>query len=383
VERNPLVDTRRLAAHHELGALLRRMPKAELHLHLDGSLRPTTALELARERGLGEGLDLAGMRERLAGPAHPTDQAELLHAFDLPIAIMQDAESLRRISAELVEDVASDGTRYVEIRWAPGLHVTGGLPLADGIAAVVRGAHDGVSAVTSAVGEVDGRRDAGTPDRSDAPITVRLIAVAMRSHDPNENRRVAESAALFADEWLTGFDLAGPEAAYPDVRAHRSAIEAARSARLGISIHAGEWGGAAQVRRALELDPARIAHGAPAVDDPSLVAELRSRGVTLDTCPTSNIQAGMYARLADHPLPRLVRAGAPVTLSTDARTVTGLTLVDEYRNAVDVLGLTLAELWAVDRRALEVAFLARDEPVRADLLRSFDAFAAAEPLVQG
>lgn len=382
MELNPLVDSRRLAAHQELGALLRRMPKAELHLHLDGCLRPATALVLARERGLDEGFDLAGMRERLAGPAHATDQAELLRAFDLPIAIMQDAESLRRITAELVEDVASDGTRYAEIRWAPGLHTARGLSLADGIAAVVRGAHDGVSAVTSADGSPDGSVDPGTPGRSDSPVVVRLIAVAMRSHDPRESLRVAERAATFAGEWLTGFDLAGPEAAYPDVRAHRSAIEAARSAGLGISIHAGEWGGAAQVRRALELDPARIAHGAPAIDDRALVAELRTRGVTLDLCPTSNVQAGMYARLADHPLPRLVRAGAPVTLSTDERTVTGVTLVDEYRNAVDVLGLTLAELWAIDRHALEVAFLAGDEPVRAGLLRAFDAFAAAEPLVQ-
>ncbi len=387
MELNPLVDSRRLAAHQELGALLRRMPKAELHLHLDGCLRPATALALARERGIDEGLDLAGMRERLAGPAHATDQAELLRAFDLPIAIMQDAESLRRISAELVEDVASDGTRYAEIRWAPGLHMARGLSLADGIAAVVRGAHDGVSAVLSAGGRFDGGLDrggdAGTPDRSGAPVVVRLIAVAMRSHDPGESLRVAESAAAFGGEWLTGFDLAGPEAAYPDVLVHRSAIEAARSAGLGISIHAGEWGGAAQVRRALDLDPARIAHGAPAIDDPALVAELRTRGVTLDVCPTSNVQAGMYARLADHPLPRLLRAGAPVTLSTDERTVTGVTLVDEYRNAVDVLGLTLAELWSIDRHALEVAFLADDEPARAGLLRAFDAFAAAEPLVQG
>jgi adenosine deaminase len=383
VELNPLVDSRRLAAHQELGALLRRMPKAELHLHLDGCLRPATALALARERGLEEALDLAGMRERLAGPAHATDQAELLRAFDLPIAIMQDAESLRRITAELVEDVASDGTRYVEIRWAPGLHMARGLSLADGIAAVVRGAHDGVSAVTSADRSPDRDVHRASPDRFDGPIVVRLIAVAMRSHDPRESLRVAESAAAFAGEWLTGFDLAGPEAAYPDALAHRSAIEAARSAGLGISIHAGEWGGAAQVRRALELRPARIAHGAPAIDDPALVAELRTRGVTLDLCPTSNVQAGMYARVADHPLPRLLRAGAPVTLSTDERTVTGITLVDEYHNAVDVLGLTLAELWTIDRHALEAAFLAGDETVRAGLLRSFDAFAAAEPLVQG
>ena len=99
------------------------MPKAELHLHLDGCLRPETALELARERGLDEGMDLAAMRDRLTAPERCRDQAELLRAFDLPIAIMQDAEALERVTHELVEDVATDGTRYVEIRWAPALHL--------------------------------------------------------------------------------------------------------------------------------------------------------------------------------------------------------------------------------------------------------------------
>ncbi len=371
-----------MTVHDQLDALLRRMPKAELHLHLDGSLRPATALDLARERGLDEGMDLPAMRRRLTGPAHLRDQAELLRAFDLPASLLQDAEALRRVTAELVEDVAGDGTRYVEIRWAPGLHLQRGLGLADSIAAVVAGARDGVAAVEARA------RDGATvaaraADRRDLPrITVRLIAVAMRSHDPGDNVRVAEAAARFSAEGLTGFDLAGPEAAHPDPLVHARAISVARGAGLGITVHAGEWGGAAQVRRALELDPARIAHGAPAVDDPGLVAELCRRGVTLDLCPTSNVQAAVVARLADHPLPRLLRAGVPVSLSTDDRTVSDMTLVREYRQAVDVLGLTLGELWRIDRHALEAAFLADDEPLRTALLATFDAFAAGEPLLR-
>ena len=101
--------------------LLREMPKAELHLHLDGCLRPETALELARQRGIDAGMTLDDMRGRLVAPEHCANQAELLRAFDLPAALMQDAEALERITAELVEDVAAEGTRYVEIRWAPSL----------------------------------------------------------------------------------------------------------------------------------------------------------------------------------------------------------------------------------------------------------------------
>lgn len=336
---------------------IREMPKAELHLHLDGSLRPATALELARERGLDEGMDLAAIGNRLRAPEQCADQAELLEAFALPIALMQDSEALTRVTHDLVEDVASDGTRYAEIRWAPALHVSGGLDVRSVIGAVVAGARSGMAAV-------DG-------------CQVRLIATAMRSHPPQMSLAVAKEAARFIDDGLTGFDLAGPEAGFPDPLEHRAAFEAARADGLGITLHAGEWGGAAQVRRALELEPARIAHGAPAADDPELMRELAARGVTLDLCPTSNVQAAVYPTLADHPLPRLLRAGVPVTLSTDDRTVSDLTLVREYERAVDVLGLSLAELWAMNLHALRVAFLHHDEPLRAQLIAEFEASAAA------
>ena len=130
-------------------ALIRRMPKAELHLHLDGSLRPTTALELARARGVDDGLDVEGMAERLVAPERCLHQADLLRAFDLPIAILQDAEALERATHELVEDVATDGTRYAEIRWGPGLHLQRGLSLRDGIAAVVAGVRSGTALVSA------------------------------------------------------------------------------------------------------------------------------------------------------------------------------------------------------------------------------------------
>jgi adenosine deaminase len=337
---------------------MRRMPKAELHLHLDGSLRPATALELARERGLDQGLDLEGIADRLVGPEHLADQAELLRLFELPIAILQDADSLLRVTHELVEDAAAEGIGYLEIRWGPGLHVRRGLSLRAGIAAVAAGAH----AAADSFG-----------------VEVRLIAVALRSHDPTFNVTVAQAAVRALPEGLTGFDLAGPEAAFPDPLRHAAAFDVARAGGLGITVHAGEWGGAAQVRRALALEPSRIAHGAPAADDPTLLAELRARGVTLDLCPTSNVQAGSPPSYGAHPLPRIVRAGVPATLSTDDRTVSALTLTGEYARARASLGLTLFELWRLDRHALHAAFLQHDEAIRTRLLADFDAFAATEP----
>ncbi len=336
--------------------LIEAMPKAEAHLHLDGSLRVETALELARSRGIDAPRDWAGMSAALIAPMPCADQAELLRAFDLPIALMQDAEALERITSELVETKAADGVRYVEIRWGPLLHVARGLSLADGIAAVCTGAR-GAAART------------GT--------TVRLISTALRSHDPGDNLRLAETAARFRDGGLTGWDLAGPEAAFPDPLVHAAAFEAARAGGLRITLHAGEWGGAAQVRRALAVAPERIAHGPGAADDPELCRELIARGVTLDLCPTSNVQAGIVPSLAAHPLARLHRAGVPVTLSTDDTTVSDITLSEEYLRAVEEIGLTLPELWAIDRHALDIAFA--DEADLAPLRAAFDAWGAGIP----
>jgi adenosine deaminase len=332
------------------------MPKTELHLHLDGSLRVGTALELARSRRVEAPRTWVAMSAALVAPMPCADQAELLRAFDLPIALLQDGEALERVTAELVETKAADGVRYLEIRWGPLLHVARGLPLADGIAAVCAGARS-AAARTGTV--------------------VRLICTALRSHEPLDNVRLAETGGRFRDEGLTGFDLAGPEARFPDPLVHGRVFEAARANGLRITLHAGEWGGAAQVRRALALQPERIAHGPGAVDDPALCVELIARGVTLDLCPTSNWQAGIVPSIAAHPLARLHRAGVKVTLSTDDTTVSDITLSEEYLRAVETIGLTVPELWEIDRRGLDVGFA---DAVALEPLRiAFEEWAAPVP----
>jgi adenosine deaminase len=345
-----------------LRSWLQAMPKAELHLHLDGSLRAATALELLRSRRVDVAdapADVRAMAARLRAPARGHDQAELLRAFDLPVRLLQDADALERVAAELVEDVAGDGTRYAEIRWAPSLHTQHGLSLGDGIGAVVRGA---------------GRAAAR------GGLVVRLIAVALRTHPPEVADDVAMAAGHFVEDGLTGFDLAGIEVQAPDPLVFRSAFDIARGSGLGISCHAGEWGGAAQVRAALALDPWRIAHGAPAADDPELCAELRDRGTTLDVCPTSNLQAGIGTDGPDAPLPRLLAAGVPVTVSTDNPTVSGITLVDELELVSTRLGLGGQGVIACMRQAYAAAFLHHDEDLRAGLAARFERWLAANPV---
>jgi adenosine deaminase len=340
-----------------LRALTLAMPKAELHLHLDGSLRIDTALDLARTRGVEAPGTYAGMRDVLVGPEQVEDQARLLLAFDLPIALMQDAEALERTAADLVEDKARDNVRYAEIRWAPLLHVDKGLTGRQVVEATWRGAR------TMAARH-------GTE--------VRLIATLLRSHSPEANLALIEDmASNGVPDGLVAVDLAGQEARFPDPELHRAAIELARSIGLHVTLHAGEWGGAAQVRRALAVDPERIAHGPLAIDDPSLVAELVARGTWLDLCPTSNTQASIVPSFAAHPLRRLAQAGVRVTLNTDDLTVSDITLSEEYAKAVEQLGVTLPELWAMDLAALDAAFC--EDATRARLRAEFLAWGAGIP----
>jgi adenosine deaminase len=340
-----------------LRSLVRAMPKAELHLHLDGSLRIDTALDIARTRDIDAPKTWAGMRDVLVAPDQVTDQAELLAAFDLPIELMQDADALERIADDMVTDKAHDNVRYMEVRWAPLLHTNQGLTGRQVVEAVWKGA-------TAAA------------RRHDAEV--RLIATLMRSHAPERNLNFMRSLEKHGvPGGLVAIDLAGPEARFPDPDIHREAIELGRSMGLHVTLHAGEWNRAAQVRRSLSVSPERIAHGPWAIEDPECVAALVDRGVVLDLCPTSNVQANIVPSLAEFPLKRLMDAGVRVTLNTDDLTVSDVTLSREYENAVAVLGLTVPELWDLDLAAIEYAFC--DDDTRERLREEFLAWGAGIP----
>jgi len=201
---------------------------------------------------------------------------------------------------------------------------------------------------------------------------LRLIVTALRSHSVDENRALAVAAVAAKDLGVVAFDLAGREAAFPDPLTFKDAFDVARSGGLAITLHAGEWGGAAQVRGALEVAPARIAHGAVAVDDAALCDELIARGVVLDLCPSSNVQAAIVPGYGDFPILALHRRGVRVTLNTDDLIVSDLTLSEEYLRVRRRLGATVTELLALARTGYEAAFLSEAE--RRPLLAAFDAW---------
>lgn len=314
-------------------------------------------MELARDAGIE--LDLDGARRRMVGPQRCRDQAELLGFFDLPIQLLQTAEALQRATVELVEDLAADEVRYAEIRWAPRLHLAGGLSVTAVIEAVVAG----LARAASSLG-------------ARAPL-VGLITTAMRSHPPAANAELARIAGSFGPP-VVGFDLAGPEQAWP-APPHAIAFVTARDAGLALTAHAGEVPDARRVREVLEFGVRRVAHGVSAAADDELVELLRDRDITLDLCPTSNVQAGVVASLEEHPVVRLHRAGVSVTLSTDDRTVTGVTLTDELARTAEATGMRDDELAAIALNAFRRGFAAPEllRPLTGHAERAWGAWLSA------
>lgn len=317
-------------------SLLQRLPKAELHVHLDGSLRPATLAELAFARGVALPVsDTAALGDYMR-----VDDArnleDYLARFEITLAVMQDAEALERIAHELVIDSAEDGVRYVEVRWCPALNVRGGLALDEVVTAVHRGLRRG-------------ERETGTVARS--------IVCALRNLGAAHGREMAELAVAHRALGVVAFDLAGGEAGNP-AREYADAFAHARAHDLAVTVHAGEGAGAESIREAVHLCGAdRIGHGTRLLEDPSLLAYVRDRRIALEVCPTSNVQTRVAPTFAVHPIKAQREAGVLVTVNTDNRLMSGVTLTEEYARCAEHLGFGFDDLAALSLDAFSAAFL--------------------------
>jgi len=265
----------------------------------------------------------------MVAPDDCPSQAEYIKYFDVAIAVMQTAAALERIAHELCVDSAAENIDYLEVRWAPRLHLRSGLTIERVIEAVLSGLESG-------------------------PIQAVAIVCAMRHHTPEDNVALAREAGRFAGRGVVGLDLAGDEVHYP-ASPQRPAFEAAQAAGLRLTCHAGEAGDPSNVEEALGLRVERIAHGVIGARDPRIVERVRSEGVVLDLCPTANCKCKAVPSLADHPLPHLVRAGVRCTISTDSRTVADTTLSHEFELASE-MGMTDDELQRCNKTAYEAKF---------------------------
>lgn len=319
------------------------MPKAELHCHLDGSLRPETMLDLAREHDIPlPRQDPAELRAYMCAD-NVVDLADYLHRFDTTISILQTSAALERVAYELVEDASLDGVRYIEVRNAPHLNIHGGLTVDEVIAATLRGL-------------ARGEREFGT--------IARFITCSLRHWNPARSLEAAQAAVRHKGSGVVGFDLAGAEAEF-SAADHVAAFAYAREHFLQVTCHAGEAAGPASVETALfDCNASRIGHGVRSEEEPALLDYIRDTGITLEMCPTSNEQTHAVASYAQHPLKRYLDSGVRVTISTDSRLISGVTLTDEYVRAVNELGLTVADLCRCIMNACEASFLPFAERVR-------------------
>ena len=341
--------------------LLRDMPKVELHLHLDGALRVSTALELARRHDVAAPTTYREMFDALVPDAKLASQRELLAAFRWPVALLQSAASLRRAATELVIDKHHDGVIYVEIKWAPALHTRDGLSL-DGVIAAVG---EGARAAEQATGCI-----------------ARLVPVLVRSDSTDVNREVVAAAARARHLGVVGVDVAGDELAAPLTADHVGILADAAACGLGITVHAGEIrDGGRGMAAALGIPLRRIEHGSSVATGSTLANTLIERGITLNMCPTSNVQAATVDTLGDHPIVALHRQGVAVTISTDDPTISAVSQTDEMWNVWRWCGATLPELWAMNRAAGDAAFA--DDDVRCQVADRLDQWQSMVPDVAG
>ncbi|MEU6700475.1 adenosine deaminase [Pseudonocardia sp. NPDC046786] len=281
-----------------------RYKAVELHCHLDGCVRPTTIEQLAHEQRI----DLPGPAARLA-TVSPGCQSlvDYISAIDIALDVLQTPEALWRAAYELTEQWQVDGVLHGEARFAPELHTRRGLALSEIVEAVSAGLSAGSQATQ---------------------VHHSLILSCMRPSPPEISWKVIEEA--LACEGVIGVDVAGPEKGVA-LLPHAPAFQAARAANLRVTVHAGEADSATGVWQAIdELGAERIGHGVTSIHDSALVERLANDSITLEQCPSSNLQTTAVANIAEHPIESFRSAGVRISLSTDCRTTSGVTLESEY-----------------------------------------------------
>ncbi len=335
---------------------LLRMPKAELHVHLDGSLRPETMLDLAVGAGMSLPASTPDALRRWMLVDDARNLEEYLARFEYTIALLQTPDAIERVAYEMVADAAADGLRYLEVRYCPLLSTRQGLSMDDAIRAEWRGLQRG---------------------EAEFGVTCRIINCSLRHLDPAVSVEIAEHSVRMRDHGVVGFDLAGGEAGRPP-ELHREAFDIAARGGLGITVHAGEAAGWESIFEAIHSCRAvRIGHGTRLRENPALLSYVRDRRICIEINITSNVQTRAVASAADHPVRQYFDAGIPVTLCTDSWLMSGVRLTDEYETAHRALGFTLPELESMALTAFEHAFL--PWPTRLALLGGAEASITSRP----
>ncbi len=307
------------------------IPKAELHVHLEGTAPPELIARLAERNGMPIPDGLLDHADRFVYDGF----SDFLRAYDAAASAIRTAQDYRDVTYEYLSSVAAQGAIYVELTCSPDHAALVGLSDEDHLAGIAQGIDDA---------------------RAASGIEARMLICAVRNFGIERALRVARYAASRPHPYVVGFSMAGEEIDHPPAM-FAACYEIAHEAGLGATVHAGEWDGPPSVRGALELPAVtRIAHGVRAAEDPALVAEIADRGIVLECCPTSNVVLGVYEDFAVHPLRQLADAGVRLTLGSDDPPYFGATIGGEYDVAGRRLGFSDDELRAMTRTAIDAAF---------------------------
>ncbi|CAM3926524.1 adenosine deaminase [Paenibacillus alkaliterrae] len=325
-------------------SLLLLLPKVDLHVHLDGSVKPETLKALALEQA--KPLPIASdseLQDRMKVSRHNENLKQYLATFSFVLPYLQSGAALERIAYEVVEQAAGQRVKYIEVRFAPQLHRQMGLSIHDVIHHVVKGLRLGEQAF-------------GT--------MARAIIICLRSHSYEWNKAVIEEAGRFYNHGVVAVDLAGDEASFP-AALFRSLFDEARHLGLPITIHAGEAAGADNVRVAVtELGASRIGHGVRMLEDHSVMQLVKERQIPLEMCPLSNIQTKAVPGWEVYPIRRYLDDGIAVTVNTDNLTVSDTTILKEYELLMEHCSLTLTDIGKIIMNGVRAAFLVKEEKER-------------------
>lgn len=304
---------------------LKEMPKVELHLHLDGSVRIQTAEELLNKNNL---------KSEMVAPKKCVDLKEYLTKFSIPIKIMQSKENLIRIARELALDLKNENVIYAEIRFAPINHISN-LTLDEVVESVLFG-----------LNEVD--------------IKTNLILCLMRNSSIEDNIKIISLAHKFLNKGVVGIDLAGDEANYKTEK-FSTLFDVVNTYNIPITIHAGEADGPESIKNAIEFNANRIGHGINAIEDQETIDIIKKNNILLEVCPTSNVQTNAVNKYENHPIKKLIDLGCKVSINTDNRTVSNITLTREYELLINKLKLTFEDIKQANINAIESSFLPQKE----------------------
>jgi len=317
--------------------LFQSLPKADLHVHLDGSLRLQTIIDLAREENVElPSFDQAELRRIMHLGENCGSLAEYLKAFDVTLQVMHTESALFRIAYELCEDAARENVRYLEVRYAPMLHTQRGLKLTRVIEAVLAG----LKAARDKYG-----------------IESNIIICGIRNVSPASSLEMAELAVAYKGRGVVGFDLAGAEYDHP-AKHHRAAFQLVRDNNINVTIHSGEAYGPESIAQAIHVCGAhRIGHGCRLREDGDLLHYVNDHRIPLECCPSSNVQTGAVRDLASHPLKLYFNLGLRVTVNTDNRLITDTTVSKELWLCHTQMGMSFRDIKSIVMAGFKSSFL--------------------------